>query len=397
MTRVPTSAPIFTHPCSAWQSAIPAPLAFDPERAVAPALHNEIQLPRIITFSTNSYVRGRDSAYLARPHGVNADPVHRTALKDFGVYTLPGWGNFAFGAEYSDYAHNAAGRGLHHISVAKDGRIAERGRHTLIGSPRTALAAEWTHEFPTVVYRTWYARRLKEHSAGTPPERELFLGHSKGGLLVYLLACLARHYRAGTLDVFAAELKDASGRPVLAGVPRKILADVGRELQDAVFGALGSPLYGINPEFASIADLGVGHFSFNGLTGNSAAYYAPHYLSAVHLAAGFKPHEVMDFVVTSALAPLPSGVIGPLGNGARLLGGAVTSPFRTGRQLLFNGLSRFAKPDLRHDGVAPADYPEPFEHHLRLTDVTHTDQVEDPQVLRAILDFLIARGVLNGR
>lgn len=364
---------------------------FDPNRLYAPALHKTMDLTRLIRMPADAYVGQRDHALLTRkPQLSTMRPAPRPSLTNFSIYTLPGWGNFTFGAEALKYAHDAAGHGLTHISVAHDGTVAERSDFMIVGSPRTALSPEWVSEFRTAAYRVWYALKLKEHQTGAKPERELILGHSKGGLLVYLLACLVKSHKDGRLDEFVLNLSDGSAQPLLGDFPREALEDIADGLKDAVFGTIGSPLYGIGEDFAKFADKNfLPGVNFNALSDNSARYFEPAYLAQVHKMTGYKPNDVLDFVVTSRLKPIdPFRPVEALNRGAAILKGMIKAPLINGGNVLFKGVSRVISPRLDHDGVAPYDYPEPFKHHLRIEGATHLDQVEQPWVMQRIFEFM---------
>lgn len=350
-----------------------------------------MDLTRLIRMPADAYVGQRDHALLTRPPlRSTMRPSPRPSLANFSIYTLPGWGNFTFGAKALKYAHDAAGHGLTHISVAHDGTVAERSDFMIVGSPRTALAPEWISEFRTVAYRVWYALKLKEHQTGAKPERELILGHSKGGLLVYLLACLVKSHKDGRLDEFVLNLSDRSNQSLIGDFPREALEEIAVGLKDAVFGTIGAPLYGINEDFSGFADKNfLPGLSFNALSGNSARYFEPAYLAQIHKMTGYKPNDVLDFVVTSRLKPIdPFRPVETLRRGAAILNGLMGSPLINGGNALFKGLSRVISPKRDHDGVAPYDYPEPFNHHLRIEGATHLDQVEQPFVMQRIFEFL---------
>lgn len=371
----------------------------------APALHATVDLPQPVPAIVDFYVNQRDKPLLSgRSIAPSAQTAHRRALKNFCIYSYPGWGNFTFGAKSLHYAHDAAGHGLTHVSVSGDGAVTRRGDVTLVGSPKMALAADWVTEFRTVAFRTIYALRLKERDTGKLPERELLMGHSKGGLLVYLMACVTKSYKAdkaagvlnsdGTLstprlDRLIANLKDAEGRTVLGDFPKDQIVFLVEALSDAVFGTIGSPLFGIQGDFEKFTDWPLSGLNFNKMFGDSAKFYTPQYMRAVHEMTGYEPNEVLDFVVTSKLEPLDLySPLQTMKRGLSTLSGLARAPIVNGGNLLFKGLSRFIAPSLDHDGIAPSDYPVPFAHHLHIPGATHIDQVEDEAIMGQIFDFL---------
>lgn len=356
-----------------------------------PALHSPLELPRPLTLPIDRYIDQRDRKALGSLEKRAPNSLHQDALQDYHVMSLPGWGNFTFGARNYNYMARAAGHGMTHISVAKDGTVQSRGEATLIGSPYMSLTPEWMQEFKTVLFRLEHALKIEERFVRGQPKKYLFLGHSKGGLLTYLLACLVKSYKEGRLNEFVASLKEESGAPLLQAFPQDTLVFIAQKLQSSVFGTLGSPLHGIDEEWAQLADLGVFFLGFNKLYGDSAKYFEKEYIEKIHQMTGYAPNEVLDFVSTSELESV-SSYSSLARRGIKAFARLPFQPLTQGSHLLFKGASRLISNE-PHDGVVTKSASGSFEHHHH-TLGTHLDQVEKVSYWMELLDFLIDRNLL---
>ncbi|MBF0105555.1 MAG: hypothetical protein HQM16_09550 [Deltaproteobacteria bacterium] len=379
-----------------------APFIVDSVNPQAPALHEPCKLPRIITLPIDTYVHRRDRSELISPSIPAVDPVQRRALRAFGVMTVPGWGNFTFGARQLNFIQETTGHDVTHVSVSKDGAFTKRSHFNMIGRAEAALSPEWISELPTVIYRIWYAKRLQRHDHeidkqvpihNNIPERHIIMGHSKGGNLVYVLACLRQSYRDGTLNNFVARLKNEAGRQILKDIPFEVIEETAKGLCDDILGALGAPLYGIQGEFFRFAERHVLSVGFNRMTGNSAHFYTEDTMRRLHQMTGYKPNEVLDFVETTEVMNF-NGIQDMVCSGAKYMIQLARSPLIDGANVMFRGLGKVIASKTRHDGVSPATYPDPFEHHIHIPGITHLDQVEKIEVMHRLFDELIKRGVL---
>ncbi|OVE81123.1 hypothetical protein BVY03_04630 [bacterium K02(2017)] len=373
---------------------------FDPAQQQMPAQHKELNLPSLVVSSFDLYVHQRDKFILKNgKESAIIDPKQKKNMRHVSLFTLPGWGNFTFGANTLNFAQKTIGHQVNHISVSEKGPIKQRGDFTINGEATMSVTPEWIHEFKTVISRKWYRKRLvkhdKQHNDINAPERNIVMGHSKGGCLSYLLGCLRQAYRDDKLEAFVDKFTDESGKAFLKDIPYHVILEVASDLKDDIIGSIGSPLYGIQEEYAQFADSKIAFIGFNALSGNSAHYFSPDYMRKLHAMTGYKPNEVLDFVVTSEIPNVELGNLGDkLKRGAAILANFGKNPVSNTPNMILKGLNHFIAQHIRHDGIAPANYPDAFEHHIHLENVSHLEQVESVQVMRDIFQYLIEQGLL---
>lgn len=368
----------------------------DPDLNYAPALHEDMKLPWLFEKGFNFYTERRDRLQIsARP----LSRVHVEALKDSAIFVTPGWGNHKFARKIEMRAAALAGFGYTFLSVARDGQIKRSDKITHVGSAKMSLTAEWLREVPTVLLRYFFALKLHAKDHGHRPDRNIHVGHSKGGLINYVAACLRQSYRDGGRDGlarFANKLRDESGAQVLdPGVfTLDVLEAIAKELDNDAIGSVGSPLYEIAESYAAFADMSFGGLGFNKVFENSAHYYSPGYLQKLQRMTGYAPHEVLDFAVTTKLHA-SDGAAQKMLRGAALLARAARNPIAEGPNAFFHFAGLVIEREMDHDGIASFDYPAEFgDKHVAIPGATHLDQSGEEWLLDSIIDSLLKRRIL---
>lgn len=368
----------------------------DPDSNYAPALHEDMSLPWLFEKGFNYYTERRDSL---SPSKTPLSPGHVGALEDSAIFVTPGWGNHKFAHKIEARAAALAGFGYTFLSVSRDGCVKRGDKVTLVGSPKMSLTAEWLKEVPTVLLRYFFALKLHAKDRGNRPDRNIHIGHSKGGLVNYVMACLRQSYRDGgreRLSKFANDLRDQRGMRVLdpAVFTTEILEALAKELSNDAIGSVGSPLYEIAESYAAFADFSVGGLGFNKVFENCAAYYSREYLQNLQRMTGYAPHEVLDFAVTTKLHT-SGGAMQKLLRGATLLARAVKNPIIEGPNAVFHFAGLAIEREKDHDGIAGFDYPAEFgDKHIAIPGATHLDQSGEEWLLDHIIDSLLKRRIL---
>lgn len=368
----------------------------NPELNYAPALHDDMELPQLFAKGFNFYTERRDRLPLSNRPLLRE---HVAALEDSAIFVTPGWGNHKFARKIEERAAALAGFGYTFLSVARDGCVKRSGKVTLVGGTNMSLTAEWLREVPTVLLRYLFALKLHAKDRGCRPDRNIHVGHSKGGLVNYVLACLRQSYRDGGregLTKFANGLREQSGAHVLDPqiFTLDVLEVIAKELENDAVGSVGSPLYEIAESYATFADLSVGGLGFNKVFENCAIYYSREYLKKLQNMTGYAPHEVLDFAVTTKLHA-SDGAAEKLFRGAALLARAVRSPLVEGPNALFHFAGLAIEREKSHDGIAGFDYPAEFgDKHIAIPGATHLDQSGEEWLLDQIIDSLLKRGIL---
>lgn len=302
---------------------------------------------------------------------------HKQALSDFETVFLPGFYNHPPGEDwYNKFAAASARASV--ISVSSYNRIVERDMFHIVGGDDATYNPEWTSELPTILCRLFVDLQMNANLRKN--KRLLLIGHSKGGLLVYSLLALRKHYQDNGGHFSPDVLRFFPG---LANVPSHVVHTVMTALNGAVGIALATPFFGLHPGFQAFTQ----KYRLDKISYNAPYYYSEEYLESLYAVLG-RPEDFINGAVyaRSNANSLPHLARNHLDRESLLA--FVREPVVQGGRFLFDALAATITPDLPGDGVVVNPQPGHFPHELYVDDVNHIEIVIDEALAPRKLDFI---------
>lgn len=359
----------------------PAPLVpSGTQRLLVPEEHAPLLTPQHDPQRPLKPVVAVMSAFSSGRHRLSSGLVASPRLPELPearIYFVPGYLDYMPSEGFLHGLDQAAGKGLAVLMASPDEGYHDEHHFTLVGGRDGFYSADWRQELPTLVQRLYVDLRESEFK-GNPAKNLIFVGHSKGGLLLHGLAVLARRMEANNVqalyDVF----------PGLHAVPAHVIQHVGQVLQGARFLAIGSPFDGVGKRVEHLARV----TQFDRFFGGTSRYYNPDFLRAHYSQTGFEPEEVIDAVLTTS----------PFSSDQNLLSAAtlaksalrIANPFRPtiydGGVSLFDVAGLFITPDASGDGLVEHSR-RGFAHSEHFKGYNHLTQL-DPAMARRVINLL---------
>lgn len=347
------------------------------QKLLFPEEHAPLLAPRHVPLRPSAPVVGVIDAFSDGRHqessGTTLSPKPPVFPKS-RFYFVPGYLDYMPPRGFLYGLDQAAGLGLAVLMASPDEHYHDDHRFTLAGGRDGYYLPDWRQELPTLVQRLYVDLRETEFKRGKP-ENLVFIGHSKGGLLLHGLAALARRVeqnnREAYFDVF----------PGLRAVPLHVIQYVGLALQGARFLAIGTPFDGVGEFVQHLAKV----TQFDRFFGGTSQFYHPDFLRGHYAKTGVEPEEMIHAVVTTqpfASDHSPSLVVLLARSALRM-----ANPFRStvydGGISLFEVAGFFIAPDGFSDGLVEVSE-RPFRHREHFEGYNHLTQVGNDMAERVI-------------
>ncbi len=251
-----------------------------------PLLHHDRYAPLFWRFARH-YEKRRDWAESAASLSKIRVPAEvQQALANTQVYFVPGFFNFTPGPRFARVIKLATGRDLTFLSTAGATKITKKNDITYWGGDDSVYCEDWRTEVPSVIVR------LAHHF--DPNVNPAFIGHSQGGLVVYVLAALRKYLiEHGKLSP-----KILAAFPELGNIDRLTLYNVFDHLRHAKFIALAAPLDGLGKGFLKKAK----DTRFDSVFHDASESFTPEFLKEIYdiFGPGYSPREVLDGAIYAA-------------------------------------------------------------------------------------------------
>jgi len=256
-------------------------------------------------------------------HDLHQSQRYQNTFKDAALVFIPGLLNFFPGDDFFNRASAFFGHGGLIIGVSKnDTNTSHHGLYSVVGGDSRVLQPDWRTELVLVVKRLTLALRDPRVEASTAKEL-VFVGHSKGGLLVQALSALAKIADKGNAGSRLHDLKKKF--PGLNTIPLADILYLGERLSNAQFYLYGSPIEGIERR-------GVVSVFDNLLLKGSANHFTPDFIRRFFEDLDHSPLEA-NAIIHAQKAPTLSGTVSVDKNHPTLFSGVLTRAAR----VLFHG------------------------------------------------------------
>lgn len=354
------------------------------QKLVLPDKHAPLLHPCHMPKQPAKPVVGMLNAFAGGRNGLSARQIAAATrppeFPDARVYFVPGFLDYMPSNGFLQRLHQSAGHGLAVIMASPDEHYHDRNGFTLVGGRDGFYTADWHAEIPTLIQRLYVDLREAEFT-GHSPKQLVFIGHSKGGLLLHALGVIANHVKTHRLEKLYGIF------PQLRSVPRQVIEYVGNRLNghnstdEAKYLAIGTPFDGIGEPIQRLAKI----TQFDRMFGGTSKYYDPHFLKHHYTITGIQPEDVIHGVITTqpydpGHKPSMSGLL--IGSAARIL-----HPFRptiyNGGVTLFDAAAAIIDPGSETDGLVRSSE-RPFPHQEHYTGHNHLTQVGDDMAKRVI-------------
>lgn len=340
------------------------------QKLLVPSEHAPLLIPRHTPIRPSSPVVGITSAFAGGRNSLSQKITVATKVPVFPqsrLYFVPGYMDYMPSPVFLNTLHQAAGHGLAVLMASPDEGYHDNHSFTLVGGRDGFYLPDWRRELPTLVQRLYVDLREAEFS-GHKPEKLIFVGHSKGGLLLHGLAVLSKRVEGHNAQKLFDEF------PGLQLVPAHVVQYVGQALLGAAYLAIGTPFDGVNPKIQRLARLS----QFDRFFGGTSQFYHPDFLNAHYAKTGTEPESVIQAVITSQ----PFSSEHKPGMGKLLFGSALrlANPFSPkiydSGITLFDAAGHFMAPEGMNDGLVDVS-PREFPHSTHLEGYNHITQVGD--------------------
>lgn len=296
-------------------------------------------------------------------------------FKDSAVVFVPGLLNFFPGDDFFKTLSSVFGHGGLIIGVAaKYGATSHHGVYSVVGSNNLVIQPDWRTEMVILIRRLIMAFNDPQVPASRA-QKLVFVGHSKGGMLVHGLQALALFASTPQSDKNLLKVKKLF--PGLDSIPLKDFHLLLDRLQNAQFFLYGAPVEGIERKgIVSVVD----RFFLQ----RSAKYFTPEFMAkffdeldhplaqAEAIIHARKDSQLRDVLKTDS--PLPS-----------FIGNAVTTVAR----LLFHG-GGYLIDAHQGDGLIQEPFSLLDDPRLQIlaTNSDHLQMVETRKAAKALLEIL---------
>jgi len=354
------------------------------ERA-APAVIIPSEKPFLLTQISDRYSHARrnpphllwESAGRQRENILDSFPTHQAdryldTFKEAALVFVPGLLNFFPSDEFFQQVSSMFGHGGVVIGIAaKNAKKSHHGLYSVVGGDERVIQPDWRLELPLLVKRLITALKDPQIEA-SHAKKFVFVGHSKGGLLLLALQALTQMANEGRLS----DLQKA--RKLFPGLDQIPFSDFRRllgRLKDSQFYPYGTPVEGI-PRTGLVSG-----FDTMLLQG-SARYFTPEFMTQFFKDLGFGPEQATAIIHAQKAQTLKQVL-----QADTRLDSVIGNAFTTAARALFHGAGHLIG---AHKGDGLVDFPTKAWPHLRLlpTPADHLQMVETPLAARALLHVL---------
>lgn len=220
-------------------------------------------------------------------------PIQDPVIKRTRTYFVPGFLNHTPHPGFLARLGQASQNGLAFVSVSDEAHYFDEDGYTLIGGKKKVYHPDWRHELATIIKRI-YVDLMEQQAKGTPAEQNIFIGHSKGGLLIHSLAAFVKAEQTGHLGALRAYF------PRLSDLPDAVLLPVLKAAAGATYLAIGTPFDGLNERTLRIAE----NAGFERLFGKTAHYFTRRFLEAHYRITDLDPADP-DFGIHAVITGQP--------------------------------------------------------------------------------------------
>lgn len=324
--------------------------------------HETFQLPALLRPILPAFYGSRDKAVQkARLEPGRSSPKQLRGLR---VIFVPGYFDHLPDAVFLQRVGEAAEHGLAVLTASREQNYYCTPDVTLAGGGPGYFQPDWRRELPTLLLRLYVD--LKEQEARENiPDRLVFLGHSKGGLLLHGLAVFAKACQQSSLPLLYQNFHS------LEHVPVPVVESVARYLEGSRFVAIGTPFDGLDETVLRF----IKRIQFNRFFCGATQYFTQDFLEQHYEKTGVAPEEIIHGVITTQ--PFRDG------SGATLdfLTRSARRLVRPTRTVLYHGGSTvlefgmiLSRLDSGHDGMVAVSKRK-FAHSLHLQGFNHGTQV----------------------
>lgn len=324
-----------------------------------------------------TWQRDRSTVITKAHEGVT--DTHKQALSTFETVFLPGFYNHPPGENWFNKFAAASARASV-ISVSRHDRIVERDLFHIVGGDDAAYHPEWANELPTVICRLFVDLQMNTNSRKN--RKLLLIGHSKGGLLVYTLLALRKHYEETSGHYSPEVLRFFPG---LADVPPYVIEAVMTALEGAIGIALATPFFGLHPVLYDF----IKKYRLDKISYNAPYFYSEKYLESLYTILG-QPENFVHGVVHAKSDTHDLAHLAHHHTDKEALLAFAREPIVQGGRLLFDVLAATVMPEIPNDGIVVNPPLGLFSHELSLNGVNHIEIVVDDKLALRKLDFVVS-------